>query len=191
VAQLLCVDGLDLEAALAQADAEKQAQEEQEAANWKESYTSMAVGRIKIHLPEFDDADVRAALHECCDDENAAEDLLLGGYRAPRSAPQPTQEPRGHEPASQLVERDQFPSLLTNLTAATNMHSSLPSKTMNSWTSAATQRRRQVLPSGSDAFPALPEPSRQPAVRQGVGPSRLLRQPCPRKQQAPRMIRRR
>jgi len=192
-AQLLCVEGLNLEAALAQADAEKQAQEQVEAANWKESQTKMAMRRILLNWPQFDDADVREALREACNDEDEAVDMLLGGYRAPRVVVQPVLEPRAREPVSQPVAREAFPSLLTNPAASAKQARGFALKGgASSWTKAASHRRHGVAPSCPEAFPGLPEPSQKPAARASTLSTRTLRQSCQRqRRQQPQTICRR
>merc|ERR1712176_1383878 len=80
-AQLISVEGLSIAKSLAQADAERQAQELIEEANIKEEQEKIAAQRISISWPEFAEADIRAALRTCCDDEDTAIDLLLGGFR--------------------------------------------------------------------------------------------------------------
>jgi len=192
-AQLLCVEGLNLDAALAQADAEKQAQEQVEAANWKESQTKMAMRRILLNWPQFDDVDVREALREACDDEDEAVDMLLGGYRAPRVVVQPVLEPRAREPVSQPVAREAFPSLLTNPAASAKQARGFALKGgASSWTKAASHRRHGVAPSCPEAFPGLPEPSQKPAARASTLSTRTLRQSCQRqRRQQPQTICRR
>mmetsp|Transcript_128625 Transcript_128625/g.333473 ORF Transcript_128625/g.333473 Transcript_128625/m.333473 type:complete len:284 (+) Transcript_128625:77-928(+) len=191
-AQLLCVESLDLEAALAQADAERQAQEDAEVVAWKENQESMAVRRIKLNCPEFDDADVRAALREACDDEDEAADLLLQGYRAPLAAAHPVPRPQSPKPESQPAEREDFPSLLTNPAAPARSSRGLALNGKGSWTRAATHRQQQVSPSCSEAFPGLPEPSPKPAARTSAAcRARVLRQSCQQQRRAPQMTRRR
>lgn len=83
--QLLCSEGLSLDDALAQTEAELQAQKMVEDIQFKEMHTKSAVNRICISWSDFEESDIRAALLEACDDEDGAVDLLLGGYRTPKN----------------------------------------------------------------------------------------------------------
>lgn len=86
VAHLLCIEGLSLAQACAQADDEHKAQELLDEEHQEEQQMRMAVQRILMSWPEFEREDVKAAMHEVCNDEDAAVDLILGGYRNPCTA---------------------------------------------------------------------------------------------------------
>merc|ERR1712060_72687 len=73
--------------ACTQADREQKTQEMVEAACLKQQEARMAIDRILINWPDFDEKDVRAALHKTCDDEDRAIDLLLAGFCAPPALP--------------------------------------------------------------------------------------------------------
>merc|ERR1712187_265595 len=81
-AQLICGECLSLSDSLAQADVEREAQEELEANRVRIEQERIAVQRVLINWPDFEEADVRAALKESYDDEDAAIDLLLDGFHA-------------------------------------------------------------------------------------------------------------
>lgn len=105
-AHLLCIEGLSLAQACAQADDEHKAQELLDEEHQQEQQIRMAVQRILMSWPEFEREDVRAALHDACNDEDAAIDLILGGYRKPCTAERMAQSMSG----SKRFDQDPKPS---------------------------------------------------------------------------------
>merc|ERR1712217_676783 len=115
VAQILCLDGLPLEDALAQADAEKEEQERMEAVQAAVEQQRLAIGRVRICFPEFAEEDVRWALQETCDNEDLAINLLQRGYGAPSCKPQSIVEPLSQDDRRTCVVED-FPTLVSEPT---------------------------------------------------------------------------
>lgn len=154
-AQLVSVEGLSVSKALAQADAERQAQELIEEANVKEEQEKIAAQRISISWPEFAEADIRAALRTCCDDEDAAIDILLGGFRV-RTEPHSCQASKtsANHPRDKLGEKlDEYPLLY--VTSAPGMDVAPKSFTLGRPSSNAWVRRPKAKAMNED-FPSLP-----------------------------------
>eukprot|EP00933_Yihiella_yeosuensis_P006422 TRINITY_DN111116_c0_g1_i1.p1 TRINITY_DN111116_c0_g1~~TRINITY_DN111116_c0_g1_i1.p1 ORF type:complete len:267 (+),score=60.99 TRINITY_DN111116_c0_g1_i1:77-877(+) len=159
-AHLLCNEGLGLTKALEQADAERKAAEDQEATIAENEQVMLAVGRIQC-WHNFDEADIRAALCEACDDEDAAVDLLLTGYRAP----QPVEPVLPQVKAKEAVVVEAFPALPSHQQES-NVSCCLQSS--NSWRNSWDRRKKAASRSPEDEFPSLPEPLEAP--RSAIAP---------------------
>merc|ERR1739848_620905 len=111
--------------------------------------------RIRMSCPEFEDEDIRAALCEACDDEDAAMDMLFSGYRCHKAAHADVADSQEH---LEQVEREEFPALLPSIASlrpcSANSHST-------TWCKRSTAARRCVGPCASvinsaNEFPGLP-----------------------------------
>jgi len=163
VAQLLCLEGLPLADALGQADAERQAQEEVEAASAKKEQEKLARRRILVSWPQFEEADAEAALREAFDDEDAAIDLLLGGFRAP------VMKPSLELQRSSCNEQDKVKEEYPSLPADSNSVAKPPPILLGSQRNANRWERRRVVEDVKvvEAFPSLPASrplNRKPSV---------------------------
>jgi len=173
-AQLL-MDGLSLPEALAQSDAELEAQTQLDKEADAEREECEVIHRIRMEWPEFDVQDVRSAVREVGvmfpDD---AIEMLLNGYRAPCARPEP-EEKKCSKPSQpgkackkeKVVEHEEFPALPNTAPARTAC-----SKTIhlgcaggNRWSRVSGgPSGRTIAVSNVEDFPALPE-QKQEQVR--------------------------
>lgn len=180
-AQLISIKGLSVAESLAQADVERQAQEMIEQAKIKEEQSNIAVQRVLISWPEFAEADVRAALCRCCDDEDAAIDLLLDGFRAQPElcSCQVSIAPTSHLHDKLEVEREEYPRL--SATSVPNMDIKPKSFTLGRTSRNAWVRKPKAEPTCED-FPSLtalkPQVPVNVASGKSAGPARLNRFTC-------------
>lgn len=153
--QLICLEALSVAESLAQADAERQAQEMIDEEKIKKEQENLAVQRVWISWPEFAETDIRAALRTTCDDEDAAIDLLLDGFRAqpePRRC-QASSTSVNHPPDELEEPREEYPRLCS--TSALNVDNAPKSFTLGRTSRNAWVRKPEAKAMGEE-FPSLP-----------------------------------
>lgn len=169
-AHLLCVEGLTLADAFVQVDAEQQAQELLDQERRQKHEIDMAVQRIRMNWTEFDPEDVKAALSESCNDEDAAIDLILNGYRAPCTAQQApasiakyNSPQQNMKPETKPKPKEEFPALAPQQKSQQSGFI-LGRASLTAWSVPAAKSKTQAV----EQFPCLPEPRPCPSSKRNV-----------------------